>query len=589
MNGPLIGNPQDVLTTPYGYSGQMAPETAIQEQALNRRRLIANMLMQKGMQQGPGGKMVGRFYVADSPLQGGANLASTFAGVLGARAIDNEQNDVMGKDRQMVDDAIKAHQDKSKPQQFQSPAESSGIPPGVANVAAAMPTGPEQGGTLPPRPDGPYSGQVGAAAMPDEGVQSAQPPIPTQPPGLPDVGNQQIPYVGMNQAAPADMSQLAPPPGPDPVTQGQPLPSPQAPAPTSPPVRMVEPPAPPKPTMNDLADLLTHQHPQVRAYGAMLAQQMQKEKEMAATERHRQEDFGYKKYEHETPSANALEATKVSGNNAIMAHEDRKALMDQNQRNDAQMMGLRRDQFESTDAYNKAKLDLDKQQASDRLRLDRDELGVKKQQLEMGKTPPGYRKTADGALEAIPGGPADTKLQGVFNQDTSMLQNSNAGFDRLASSVNELMNHPGIAGITGVRGKVPDVPGTDAANARALLATIKSQVGFGVLQEMRNNSKTGGALGSVSNEEGKRLENNLAALDTTQGADQFKRQLKNILDYTDSAKGRLRDTFNMKHKTGEPVPMSPSTGKGPSVGAVDGGYRFKGGDPAKPESWEKVN
>jgi hypothetical protein len=196
--------------------------------------------------------------------------------------------------------------------------------------------------------------------------------------------------------------------------------------------------------------------------------------------------------------------------------------------------------------------------------------------------------TTDGNLEAIPGGPADTKLQGAFNQDTAMLQNSNAGFDRLAASANDILNHPGLAGITGLRGKVPDVPGTDAANARALLNTLKSQVGFGVLQEMRNNSKTGGALGAVSDAEGKRLENNLAALDTTQDIEQFKKQLQSIIDYTDQAKGRLRDTFNMKHKSGEPVPMTPST-QGPKAGTVDGGYRFKGGDPGKAENWEKAN
>lgn len=204
-----------------------------------------------------------------------------------------------------------------------------------------------------------------------------------------------------------------------------------------------------------------------------------------------------------------------------------------------------------------------------------------------GKTPPGYRATADGNLEAIPGGPADLKLQGALNQDTSMLQNSNASFDRLAATANEILNHPGLAGITGIRGKVPDLPGSDAANARALLNTLKSQVGFGVLQEMRNNSKTGGALGSVSDAEGKRLENNLAALDTAQGIDQFKKELQSIVEYASGAKDRLREAYNMKHKTGEPVPMKPAT-QGPTVGTVEGGYRFKGGDPAKAESWEKV-
>lgn len=177
------------------------------------------------------------------------------------------------------------------------------------------------------------------------------------------------------------------------------------------------------------------------------------------------------------------------------------------------------------------------------------------------KPPAGYRFTKDGNLEAIPGGPADTKLQGAFNQDTAQLQSSTSNFDRLASTANSILNHPGLAGITGIRGKVPDVPGTDAANARALLNTLKSQVAFDVLQDMRNNSKTGGALGNVSDAEGKRLENNLAALDTTQGIDQFKKQLGEIVEFANSAKGRLQDAYNLKHK-GASAPSSSSAPSG---------------------------
>ena len=334
--------------------------------------------------------------------------------------------------------------------------------------------------------------------------------------------------------------------------------------------------------MDDLAQLMTHQHPQVRAYGQVLAQQMQQEKA-------REDQQSFLSQEKSLDRQNRMDVVAGQLNQAMMM-----GLISKEQKD--QMMEMQKQQMASTAEHQKGQLGLQQQIAAQTAAhnkstedIQRMQAQTQRQQLEQGKTPPGYRRSAEGNLEAIPGGPADTKLQGVFNQDTSMLQNSNASFDRLGAVTNELLNHPGLNGITGVRGKVPDVPGTDAANARALLATLKSQIGFGVLQEMRNNSKTGGALGAVSDAEGKRLENNLAALDTTQGVDQFKKQLQEILSYTEGAKGRLRDTYNMKHKTGEPVPMSPSSGKGPSVGTVDGGYRFKGGDPGKPESWEKVN
>lgn len=182
------------------------------------------------------------------------------------------------------------------------------------------------------------------------------------------------------------------------------------------------------------------------------------------------------------------------------------------------------------------------------------------------KAPAGYRHTVEGNLEAIPGGPADQKQQGQFNADTAAMTSSFSSFDRLAAETNKLLNHPGLKGITGVRGKLPNMPGGDAADAQALLDTIKSQVAFGVLQDMRNNSKTGGALGAVSDSEGKRLEANLAALDRAQSLDQFKASLQQIINYTDNAKDRMRDSFNMRHQ-GSPSSStnSPSAARGAPV------------------------
>jgi len=166
--------------------------------------------------------------------------------------------------------------------------------------------------------------------------------------------------------------------------------------------------------------------------------------------------------------------------------------------------------------------------------------------------PAGYRKTATG-LEPIPGGPADTKIQGQLNQDTAMLGESMNSMDRLAAEANRLKEHPGLDKATGLMSAVPlaggflTVPGTDAANFKSGLGTLKSQVAFGTLQNMRNNSKTGGALGQVSNIEEKMLMDNLASLDTAQSPEEYRKRLDTIINYTSEAKDRLRGAYNIKH------------------------------------------
>ncbi len=169
------------------------------------------------------------------------------------------------------------------------------------------------------------------------------------------------------------------------------------------------------------------------------------------------------------------------------------------------------------------------------------------------KVPLGYRLTQNGNLEAIPGGPADTKHQGALNIDTQMLENSQAELDRLQREAARLKDHPGLAKSTGLMSVVPGVgglatiPGTDVANFKAGLETLKSQAGLSVLQNMRNNSKTGGALGQVSDFENRLLQANLGSLNAAQSEDEFKAALDKIINYTDEAKGRLRNAYNLKH------------------------------------------
>lgn len=192
-----------------------------------------------------------------------------------------------------------------------------------------------------------------------------------------------------------------------------------------------------------------------------------------------------------------------------------------------------------------------------------------RQDVSTGRIPLGYRPNADGSLSAIPGGPADLKIAGQYNADTSTLQSSQADLDRLATSANELLKHPGLASITGKMGAFPNIPGGEAADAQAKLNTLKSQVGFGVLQAMRNASKTGGALGNVSDAEGKRLEANLAALENAQSEKQFKESLGKVISFASGAKDRLANAYNLRYGNNaqpkQPTLTKPSAPKTVSV------------------------
>ena len=61
---------------------------------------------------------------------------------------------------------------------------------------------------------------------------------------------------------------------------------------------------------------------------------------------------------------------------------------------------------------------------------------------------------------------------------------------------------------------------------------------------MRAMSPTGGALGNVSDNEGKRLEANLASLEKAQSWQELRGALKQISDYATESKGNLQQGFN---------------------------------------------
>jgi hypothetical protein len=116
---------------------------------------------------------------------------------------------------------------------------------------------------------------------------------------------------------------------------------------------------------------------------------------------------------------------------------------------------------------------------------------------------------------------------------------------RIMQSVDDLSNR--VSGMTvGAGGSLMSyLPGSTATDFDADLKTLKSNIAYGELAEMRAASKTGGALGAVSDKETALLESALGALDTRQSPANFKKnlaQIKNSLEIWSAAKSGAQPT-----------------------------------------------
>jgi hypothetical protein len=122
-----------------------------------------------------------------------------------------------------------------------------------------------------------------------------------------------------------------------------------------------------------------------------------------------------------------------------------------------------------------------------------------------------------------------------------------------------LREHAGLSGITGgVFGRVGSVTAA-STSAQADLNQLKSKAGFEALQSMRDQSPTGGALGNVSDAEGRRLESSAAALDQAQGTEDFQTKLDRYIEDLERAKKSLKNAFDSQYGSVKPKAATTSS------------------------------
>lgn len=152
-------------------------------------------------------------------------------------------------------------------------------------------------------------------------------------------------------------------------------------------------------------------------------------------------------------------------------------------------------------------------------------------------------KDVEGEARAKKYGAEIGDRQADLGKAKSALDNGVANLDALQVQANEVLNHPGLSRITGVPGMLPNVPGFPGADAQAKLETLKSKVGFAALQAMRDASKTGGALGQVSDFENKNLQNSMVELQNAQSEKQIKVALRKLVLQVNGVKDRLQQAY----------------------------------------------
>jgi len=133
-----------------------------------------------------------------------------------------------------------------------------------------------------------------------------------------------------------------------------------------------------------------------------------------------------------------------------------------------------------------------------RLGLEGQRVNLEGQRVELARQD-SQRKTQ--GLDALP--PKEVqKREAAFPQATSVIKGFETKSDSFVKDLEKLRDHPGLPEITGfAAGRLPGITANGRA-AQALYDKIVAKGGFQALQDLRDASKTGGALGNVSNQEG---------------------------------------------------------------------------------------
>ena len=140
------------------------------------------------------------------------------------------------------------------------------------------------------------------------------------------------------------------------------------------------------------------------------------------------------------------------------------------------------------------------------------------------------------------------KLEASYPQATAALKGHQNKTAQFIKDLEELRDHPGLDSVTGfAAGRAPGL--SDAGRAAvAKYDKVVAKGGFQALQDMRDMSKTGGALGNVSDKENQQLKASFAAIDRKQNAKDVRAAIDDLITELKGGVGRLQDAYDLTYE-----------------------------------------
>lgn len=177
---------------------------------------------------------------------------------------------------------------------------------------------------------------------------------------------------------------------------------------------------------------------------------------------------------------------------------------------------------------------------------------------------------------------SDGKGGFVFVQGPGANAGSQAGTvkpsspEAMLATIDGILSDPALSYSTGLYSPLQNVPGTPMKRFQGRANQLNGQAFLQAFQSLK-----GG--GQITEVEGAKATQAIGRLDTAQSADDYKQALTELRGILTLAQTRpVGWAYGQKDPT-------ISQGNVPAVGAVENGYRFKGGNPADASAWEKVN